>query len=718
MKSKKPVVLALILLAFGAFFIFGLNDYLSLESFNARKSEWLALTHDAPLASAVIFFLIYVAVTALSLPAAALLTLAGGALFGLFEGFLLVSFASTVGATLAFLASRYLLRDWVQARFRDSLKTINQGVEREGAFYLFGLRLVPLFPFFLINLVLGLTPMRTTTFYWVSQLGMLPGTLVYVNAGTQLSQLESLKGILSPGLLLSFVLLGIFPLLAKKAMALIASRRSLAAYPRPRQFDRNLIVIGAGAAGLVTSYIAAATRAKVTLIERHHMGGDCLNTGCVPSKALLRAAKWKHEQQRATEFGFSESASQMDFSAVMARVHQVIEAIEPHDSVERYTALGVECLQGNAEILDPYRVKIGNQILTTRAIVIATGAKPFVPPIPGIEDIPYLTSDTLWKLNEAPKHLMILGAGPIGCELSQAFQRLGIPVTLVDRAPRILPREDTDAAMPVQEALVREGVHLQLGCEAKRFIQDGDTFILECQAASGDITRLSFDRLLVASGRRANTEGLNLDRLGITLNHNGTIAVNQFLQTSIPTILACGDVAGPYQFTHTAAHQAWYASVNALFGVVKKFAVDYRVIPWATFTDPEVARVGLNESDAKAHDIAYEVTRYDIDDLDRAIAEGEAKGFIKVLTAPGKDTILGVTFVGHHAGDLIAEFVLAMKHGIGLNKILGTIHIYPTLAESNKYVAGQWKRSHAPQRLLAWVERWHTWRRGVQRSGN
>lgn len=711
MKSKKTAVLVILVMAFVAFFAFGLNDYLSLASFNARKGELIAFVQTAPLASATIFFLVYVAVTALSLPAAALLTLAGGALFGLLQGFLLVSFASTVGATLAFLASRYLLRDWVQGRFRDSLKTINQGVAKEGAFYLFGLRLVPLFPFFLINLVLGLTPMRTSTFYWVSQLGMLPGTLVYVNAGTQLGQLETLKGILSPGLLLSFALLGLFPLLAKKVMALIASRRSLAAYPKPRHFDRNLIVIGAGAAGLVTSYIAAATRAKVTLIERHQMGGDCLNTGCVPSKSLIRAAKWRHEQRRASEFGFSATEPEMDFKALMARIHRVIQAIEPHDSVERYTALGVECLQGEAQILDPYRVQIGNQILTTRSIVIATGAKPFVPPIPGIEMVPYLTSDTLWQLQEAPRRLMILGAGPIGCELSQAFQRLGIAVTLVDRAPRILPREDADAASLVQDALVREGVSLKLNCEAQRFIHKDEAYSLECRSASGEITAIEFDQLLVASGRRANTEGLGLDRLGISLNSNGTLPVNDYLQTSIPTLFACGDVAGPYQFTHTAAHQAWYASVNALFGALKKFAVDYRVIPWATFTDPEVARVGLNETDAKAQDIAYEVTRYDIDDLDRAIADGEAKGYIKVLTAPGKDTILGVTFVGHHAGDLIAEFVLAMKQGIGLNKILGTIHIYPTLAESTKYVAGQWKRNHAPERLLRWVEQWHRWRR-------
>ena len=716
MNKQKMALLAVIAALVAVFFIFDLGQYLSLEAFNARKDALLAYEAAHPWTTATIFFLIYVAVTALSLPAAAILTLAGGAIFGLWTGLLLVSFASTLGATRAFLASRFLLRDWVQQRYGSSLKTINEGIIREGGFYLFGLRLVPLFPFFLINLVMGLSPLKTRTFYWVSQLGMLPGTIVYVNAGTQLGQIESTAGILSPALLLSFALLGLFPLIARRIMDVLKARRVLARFDKPAQFDRNLIVIGAGSAGLVSSYIAAAVKARVTLIEKHKMGGDCLNTGCVPSKALLKAARTVAEIGKAPHLGIHAGTPEVDFAAVMERVQAVVAKVEPHDSVERYEGLGVECLQGSATILDPWRVQVSGQILSARNIIIATGARPFVPPIPGIEQSGYLTSDTIWSLREKPQRLLVLGGGPIGCELSLAFARLGVTVTQVDRSARILPREDEDAALLVQQSLEKNGVSLQLNSSASCFGSDEQGRYLEIER-QGHTERLYYDQVLLAVGRRANTDQLGLERLGIQTRENGTLVTDDSLRTSIPTIHACGDVAGPFQFTHTAAHQAWYAAVNSLFGVLRRFKVDYRVIPWCTFTDPEVARVGLSEQDAREQGIAYEVTRYGIDDLDRAIADGVDEGFVKVLTAPGKDRILGVTIVGHHAGDLLAEFVLAMKHGLGLNKILGTINTYPTLAEANKYAAGQWKRDHAPEKLLAWVARFHTWRRGTGQAG-
>jgi len=694
-----------------AFFMFDLGQYFSLAYLKSQQAAIGEITGTHPLLAAGGFFLLYVAVTGLSLPGAAIMTLAAGAIFGLLWGTVIVSFASSIGATLAFLVSRFLLRDAVQAKFGEKLKAINAGIDKDGAFYLFTLRLVPAFPFFIINLVMGLTSIRTPTFYWVSQLGMLAGTIVYVNAGTQIAQIESAAGILSPALIASFTLLGIFPLIARKIVAMIKARKVYARFTRPRRFDRNVIVIGAGSAGLVSAYIAAAVKAKVTLIEKHRMGGDCLNTGCVPSKALIRSAKLLSHIRRARAFGVKEATADFAFADAMERVQRVIEAIEPHDSVARYSGLGVECLKGEAKIVSPWEVQINGKILTTRSIVIAAGARPFVPPIPGVEQVGYLTSDTVWNLRKLPARLVVFGGGPIGCELAQCFARLGSKVTQVEMLPRIMIREDPEISEMVLARFREEGVDVRLEHKAKQFLVENGEKALICEHKGEDV-RILFDEVLVAVGRIANTAGYGLEELGIPVTRSRTVETNEFLQTLYPNIYACGDVAGPYQFTHTAAHQAWYAAVNALFGGVKKFRADYSVIPWATFTEPEVARVGLNEIEAKEKGVAYEVTRYGIDDLDRAIADSEAHGLVKVLTAPGKDRILGVTIVGEHAGDLIAEYILAMRHGIGLNKILGTIHIYPTLSEANKYAAGNWKREHAPQNVLRWVERYHAWMRG------
>ncbi len=691
-----------------------LGQYLNLQTLKAQQQAIEAFRSEQPGLSVALYFSAYVVMAALSLPGAALLTLAGGAVFGLWWGVVIVSFASSLGATLAFLISRFLLRDWVLQRFAQRLQAIDEGVQREGAFYLFTLRLVPVFPFFLVNLLCGLTGMKAHTFYWVSQVGMLAGTLVYVNAGTQLAKIESLAGILSPALLGSFVLLGIFPLLARKIVDIGRMNKVYSGWKKPRRFARNLIVIGGGSAGLVTAYIAAAVKAKVTLVEQQRMGGDCLNTGCVPSKALIRSAKLLSHLARAQEFGIASARAEFAFATVMERVQSVIRTIEPHDSVARYSELGVEVLAGKAKIVSPWEVEItrpdgATQRLSTRSIVIATGARPFIPPIPGLAAVGYLTSDTLWDLRELPRRLVVLGGGPIGCEMTQAFARLGAQVTQVEMAPRLMIREDPEVSERVARRFAAEGISVLLNHRAKQFLVDHGEKILIVEHA-GDDLRIPFDAVLVAVGRAANLKGYGLEELGIPTAQ--TVVTNEFLQTRYPNIYAAGDVAGPFQFTHTAAHQAWYAAVNALFAPFKKFRADYSVIPWATFVEPEVARVGLNELEAQAKNVPYEVSLYGLDDLDRAIADGEAHGFIKVLTVPGKDRVLGVTIVGDHAADLIAEYVLAMKHGIGLNKILGTIHIYPTLAEANKYVAGVWKKAHAPQHLLAWVERFHAWRRG------
>ena len=713
MNLRKLILLVVIAALIASFFIFDLGQYLNLTNLKTQQEAFSEQVSANPWLIGGAYFFLYVLVTALSLPGAALMTLLGGALFGLFGGTLLVSFASTLGATLAMLISRFMLRDWVQAKFSKRLMGINQGVEREGASYLFALRLVPVFPFVLINLAMGLTKLPVRTFWWVSQLGMLPGTLVYVNAGRELGQLNSLAGILSPSLIGAFLLLGLLPMLSRKILEWFKTRKVYSGWKKPKRFDRNLVVIGAGSGGLVSAYIAAAVKAKVTLIEKHKMGGDCLNTGCVPSKALIRSAKFAHELKKSESLGFRSVTGEVDFAAVMQRIQRVVSEIEPHDSVERYTGLGVEVIEGDARITSPWTVEVNGKTLSTRSIIVATGARPLIPKIEGIELITPLTSDNIWALREQPKRLLVLGGGPIGCELAQAFQRLGSAVTQVEMVERLLIREDVDASDIVMTSLRADGVDIRVQHKAIRFeVLEGQQQLICLNLTDNNEVTILFDQVLLALGRVANVKGFGAEELGLEVRGNGTLNTNEYLATRFPNIFAVGDVTGPYQFTHTSAHQAWYAAVNGLFGGFKQFKVDYRVIPWATFTDPEVARVGLNEQEAKSHDIAYEVTCFGIDDLDRAIADGAAYGYVKVMTEPGKDRILGATIVGQHAGDLITEYVAAMKHGYGMNKILGTIHIYPTLAEANKYAAGEWKRAHAPIGALRWLSKFHRWRLG------
>ncbi len=712
MNLKRGILLVAIVMLIAAFFMFDIGQYLTLESLKAHQQDLAEYIKSNWLQAFVVYFVIYVTATALSLPGAIILTLGAGALFGLGFGLLLASFASTIGATLAFLVSRFLLRDWVKSTFSERIKAIDKGVEKDGPFYLLSLRLVPIFPFFVINLVMGVTSIKTVTYYLVSQVGMLIGTAVYVNAGTQLAEIEAVSDIASKELILSFVLLGVFPIIAKLILNFIKQKRVYKGWKKPKTFDRNLVVIGAGSAGLVTAYIAAAVKSSVTLVEKHKMGGDCLNTGCVPSKSLLHASKLAHTHKVSANAGVNYPAPEVDFKAVMNQVHSVIKTIEPHDSVERYESLGVKVVTGSATIVSPWQVDIqtadGVQSLTTKNIVIATGASAFVPPIPGLKDIDYLTADNLWDLKEQPKRMVVLGGGPIGSELSQAFGRLGTQVTQVEMLPQLLAKEDSDAAQYLYDQLIEDGVDVRLNTTATAIEKtlEGKFIVLE---KDGKQEKLQFDEILIAVGRLANLKGFGLENLDIETNR--VVVTNEMLQTKYPNILAAGDVAGPYQFTHTAAHQAWYAAVNALFRPFKTFKVDYRVIPWATFTDPEIATVGLNEQAAKEQGIAYEVTKYDIGGLDRALTDDHARGFVKVLTPPGKDKILGATIVGAHAGELIAEFVLAMKYNLGMNKILGTIHIYPTMAEASKYAAGNWKKANAPEKLLAFVEKFHTWRR-------
>jgi len=700
----------------GAFFAFDLGHYLSLPQLQARQAELAALVERHFGAAALLFVVVYVVSTALSLPGASLLTLAGSAVFGVAWGLLLVSFASSIGATLAFLSARFLLRDWVERRFGDKLASLQAGMKKEGALYLLSLRLIPIFPFFLVNLLMGLTPIRVSTYYWVSQLGMLPGTFVYVLAGSELANLTSTGNILSPGLMVALTLLGLMPMLLKGLQRRLALHRLHAPYRKPTHYDYNLLVIGAGAGGLVTSYIAAAVKAKAALIEKHKMGGDCLNSGCVPSKALIRSARFAAEQRRASELGFGPSQTSADFAAVMERVSRVIKEVEPHDSVARYQGLGVECIEGEARLVSPWEVEVNGQRLASRHIVLATGARPLVPELPGLDQVPWLTSDSLWQLRSAPRQLLVLGGGPIGCELAQSFALLGVPVTLVELSDQLLPREEREVAELLSDQLARDGVRVLTGWRAERadYLPAAADLPIRLQLRRGDETQIiEGDQLLLALGRVANVSGFGLEALGVELTPRGTVAVDGFLATNYPSILAVGDVAGPYQLTHAAAHQGWYAAINALFSPFKRFRADYRVMPAAIYTTPEIARVGLNQKEAKAQGIPFELTRFELAELDRAIADGERQGFIEVLTVPGKDQILGASIVGTHAGERIAEFVLAMRHRLGLGKILATIHAYPTLMEGNKYLAGEWRRARQPATLLALLTRYHSWRRGA-----
>ncbi len=708
---------ALVAALLAGFFYFDLGELLTLERIKAEQANLAAMLDENPAGFTAIFFLVYVVATAVSLPGAAVtMTLIAGALFGLLWGVVLVSFASTIGATLAMILARWLFREQVEAKFRKLLTTINKGMEEEGAFYLFTMRLVPAIPFFGINLAMGLTKISVPVYFIVSQVGMLAGTIVYVNAGTELGQVSSPGDVLSPGLLASFVLLGVFPLLAKWTLDFIKAQRVYSGYEKPRAFDRDLVVIGAGSGGLVAALIAATVKARVTLIEKNKMGGDCLNTGCVPSKALIRSARLAHDVSRSTDLGFDEGNLPVNFPAVMQRVQRIIKEIEPHDSVERYEGLGVDCETGFGRIVSPWHVEVNGKTLSTRNIVIASGAEPFVPPIENIENVDYYTSDNLWELEELPARTVVLGGGPIGTELTQALHRLGSKVTQVELLPRIMPREDEEFSAMIQQQLEIEGVQVLTGHLASRVSEENGEKVLHCtqQLEEGEALSIDvpFDALIVAVGRKANVTGFGLEELGVTLSERGTVKVDDYLRTNFPNIYAIGDAAGPYQFTHTASHMAWYASVNALFGTFKKFKVDYSVIPWATFCYPEVARVGLNEMEAQEQEIPYDVTTYDVADLDRAIADEEAHGLVKVLTAKGGDKILGATIAADHAGDLIAEFTLAMKHGIGLNKILGTIHVYPTFMEMNKFAASEWRKSNKPEWALSIAEKYHAFRRG------
>ena len=710
MTAARWFVAILVASAIALFFTYDLDGFLQLSQLKLQQEALIQMVTAKPAESAAIFMVGYILVTALSLPGATLMTLLAGALFGLYYGSLIVSFASTIGATLAMLTSRFLIREWVENRFSTQVKKINSGLLKEGAYYLFSLRLIPLIPFFVINLALGLTRIKVSVFYVVSQLGMLPATFIYVNAGQELARLDSFEDIVSIELLSALLLLAIFPIVTKSVMEMVKKRKSRRKFRRPKVFDRDIVVIGAGSGGLVSALIGATVNAKVTLIEENQMGGDCLNTGCVPSKSLIRAANLAADIGSASEFGIQVGSTQVHFSDVMARVRDVIRQIEPNDSADRYEAMGVDVRKGHAEIVSPFEVAVEGQSITTRNIVVATGAAPIWIEIDGLPPDRCFTSETIWNLSQLPSNLVVIGAGAIVVDLSQAFARLGSKVTLVEQADRILFREDLEVSERISRSLHRDDIEIRTGYRALRAESEEGRHYLVCQGS--EEAKIPFDAVLLALGRLPRTKGFGLETLDIELCDDGAIKVDEYLRTQYDNIYAVGDVAGPYQFTHTASHMAWYAAVNALFGVLWRFKVDYSVIPSCTFTSPEVARVGLNEQEARQQGVACEVTVFELSELDRARIDQQTEGFVKVLTLPGKDRILGVTIVGSHAGEVIGEFTLAMKNRIGLNQVLSTIHIYPTFSEMNKFVAGAYRKERKPEWALRLAERFHRFRRG------
>ncbi|MGE3289785.1 MAG: FAD-dependent oxidoreductase [Geminicoccaceae bacterium] len=686
------------------FFAAGGHRYLDWQAVIRQRHAWQRWIADHAVEGVLAYVGLYVLATALSVPGAAALTLLAGSLFGLVGGVLIASFASTIGATLAMVTSRYLLRGVMQRRYAGAMAKINDGIERDGARYLFGLRLVPFVPFFAINLAMGLTQMRTVTFAWVSQLGMLPATVVYVNAGTQLASIEQVEDLFSGRLIAAFAALAALPFGTKLGQSWWSRRSVLRRWPRPQTLQYDLIVIGGGAAGLVTAYLAAMAKAKVALIERNAMGGECLNTGCVPSKALIRSARLAREGAQADRFGLSGRLTP-DFSAVMARVHRVIARVAPHDSAERYRSLGVEVIQGDARVASPWSIVVAGRTLAARRLVIATGSEPAIPPIPGLDQIDLLTSDSLWSLTERPDRLLVVGGGAIGCELAQAFARLGCRVVVLEGAPRLVAREDGEVGAVLLDALSAEGIEVLTGVAIERFERRPDNSRVHLQ----DGRSFDFDRVLVATGRRPRTQGFGLEELGLL--DDGRLVVDETLRTRIPTIFAAGDVIGQLQFTHAAGHYAWYAVMNALFGTLKLWSVNTRLFPVVIYTDPEIARVGLSETEARDRGIRYELTRYDLAELDRAIVDEANEGFVQVLTVPGKDRILGVTLVGARAGDMLTEWVLTMRNRLGLKAVLRTIHPYPGWMEANRAVAGKWRLAHAPKWAILLSGWWLKWRR-------
>lgn len=695
-----------------AFFWFDLDKYLTLEMIQSRSGALRDQVHAHPWWAAGVFFTVYAGLTVMSFPGTVVLTLLAGALFGLVEGTILVSFASNIGALIAMLISRFLLQDWVQRRFAAQISSINRGLERDGSFYLFTLRLIPLVPFVLLNPALGLTRVGFWTFWWTTQLGMLPGNLIYVNAGRQLARVREISDILTPSMIGTLVLLAVFPLIATRLLTFYKGRKVYRGWEKPTMFEHNIAVIGAGNGGLAAARAAASMKANVALIERGQLGGAALQSGSVPARALMQAANLSHGLQHSSALG-RRLQPQVDFAHVMQQVRRTLDDAHSALATDIRKETAVTLIDGEAQLTSPWTVTVDGRTITSRAFVIATGSRPCLPEIPGIDAVEPLTCETLWALDERPERFLILGGNAAACELAQAFQRLGCQVTLAVDGGQLLEQEEPEAQLAILNALHADGVAVLLDHVPQRFEVDEDERRLLC-AVGDDVTALPFDRVLIALGRRAHIDGLGLEKLQLNLRDDGSLEVDEYLATRYPNIYAVGAVTDPSCSTQSAIHNAWYAAANGLFAGIKRFVVNDRAVPRVAFTSPEVASVGLTEAQLKLTEQAYEVTQIDLDALEATQLGAGNTGMLKVLTERGRDRILGVTLVGEGASETLAVFVLAMKHKLGLNKLRRTVHINPTLAEVSLAAADAWRRSHSAKRPQSWVERLHRWRLGEQ----
>lgn len=647
----------------------------------------------------------------LGIPGALILTLLAGAVFGWKWGTVIVSVSSTAGACCAFLLSRYFFRELIGEKYSGKGKSVLDAYESKGPLFLLSLRLVPIVPYFLVNLLMGVTRIPLATFALLSAVGMFPSTMLYVKAGVNFSQIRSVSDILSKKMLLLFCFFALIPVAANWMLPRIRFWWVMRKYPKPKSFDYNFVVVGAGSAGLVAANLGARLQAKVALVERGKSGGDCLNRGCVPSKTLLAIAKGVHHRESAESVSAPYGKAKKEYTAVRRSIQRVIEQIAPHDSFERYESLGVDCFEGNAEVISPYEVKVGEKVLTTKNVVIATGASPILPVMPGIREQGVYTSDTIWEMQDLPTRLLVLGGGAIGCELAQAFSRLGVKVTIVEKGPRILAREDERASMLLTGSLQKEGVKLFCETEAVRIDRVQEHLNVQMRRLDGSAENLEVDAVLVALGRKPNQE-VFLNAKGIESLSRAAVKVDSDLSvTTLPNFFFCGDSIGPDFFTHAAGFQGSVVALNALFGGWRKFSGTPKVMPRCIFTEPEVASVGMGEDVLKREKIPFTVCFYSWEKFDRALTEGKENGFVKVFLARGSDKILGATIVGERAGEILQQIVFAMHHGKGLGSFVNVIQPYPSYADCVRMAALAWKNNSAPKWIFPWLRDFHKWNR-------
>ncbi len=688
----------------------------------------------------------YAVLTVAMIPGSAL-TIGSGLIFGFWKGFAVVTVGANLGALGAFLLARTLFRERAEAlaRGQKTFRAVDSAIAREGFRIVLLLRLSPVFPFTVLNVLLGVTGISAASYVLANLIGMLPGTLMFVYlgtlgeaaAGTQSLGQTVLRIV---GLAATVVVTVVITRIARRALkaasldgganpgvapeaapvgagaktipgdaydqALLASVKPTA-HVNPIPQDRyNLVVIGAGTAGLVTAAGGAGLGAKVALIEKHMFGGDCLNVGCVPSKGIIRAGRAAAAVREAGAFGIRLAGEpRIDFAATMERMRRLRAGIAPHDSVKRFSELGIDVYLGEGRFTGPDEIEVGGNKLRFQAAVIATGARATFPRIPGIEEVEPLTNENVFTLTELPRSLILLGAGAIGCEMAQTFRRLGSEVTIVIRGNRIMTREDPDAALIVQRKFEQEGIRVLTGSAIKRAEKRGGKKVIVIER-DGSEESVEADQILIGMGRAPNVEGLGLSAAGIAYGTEG-VTVDANMRTTNPRVFAAGDICSRLKFTHAADAQARIVLRNALF-FGRARATDL-VIPWCTYTDPEIAHVGCYEKEARDRGLAVTTFTVPLEDVDRAILDGETEGFGRIHLKSGTDRILGATVVASHAGDMIGELTMAIQNGLGAGKLASVIHPYPTQGEVVRKLGDAYMRTKLTpgvKRIMARILRW------------